>query len=1064
MKLVIDASSIMWTSLLVGKDPEGFSVLMDNGKDFHVNKAPYGYECAVNMIVAALGELNLAPKDIVFVYEGMSSKQTRLMIDKEYKATRGKRPAESYLEFGKLKEMLQDTFFKLGSIAVSQDFVEGDDVLGWIAQNTEEDITIMSNDNDMYALCTEGGVNKYGAKVDVRINGVINYNKLCIPADTYVVYKSLIGDSSDNIKGTPGFGPKAWEAFMQTYGDAGLYELKKCVAAKSFKDLESEIDNKSVRLIIEKEDDFRKSYNLATIHTEWVNTLRWPLNWTPGMVSGTITDERLTRWKAQQRLVTAATWDAFVKWATPLIALSDSLGLDIETSTGDESDAWLEAQGNAPGEGLDTIGSTLTGMSLTFGDNDQYTVYLPVDHVDTDNVDIEKLREFIMSRSKQLIIHNTAFEGPVLWNTWGDKHLDNGYEGFLPDWLDTKMQASYVDENESLGLKNLASRWFGYDQVDYKTVTTIDGVQYKMNQLTGKHVQSYACDDTIVTKAFHNFSKLFMQLEHTWEVYKQVEIDSSYLHAQSFTHGTKFDIGRLSKIAEGDAEVYAGAWKDVSTFLISKGWDGSVAPVYTGDLTAAQVKEAYLLIHGEKFETQVRTLSKLADSIADPLLAGLVRDNNAEGLTKLVASRFTAAPEFNIGSPKQLAKLLYEVMELPIKLRNPATDTMKKAGILEGNPKTDVVAIEYAKVGASEETIAVLKALVLMKMVKTRQGLYYEPYPYFVHWKTGRVHSSHNQCGTVTRRASSSKPNLQQLSATEKVEGYAPEIRQVIIPHKRNAVIVSMDFKAQELRLFAEQSQDENLLACYVGDDLKDVHGLTGYQIWNSERGVNFSYEEFMAVYEDENHSDQAQAEDTRKRGKTVNFAEAFGAKALKIAITLLVEEAVAQMYLDAKAAAFPRMAEWKLEVVEELKHTGVVYTLMGAVRHLQKALSSDDGYERSKADRQGVNMMIQGSAAEQTKLAEGRMWRERLEQRFDCEVIAPVHDEVVFSCVIDDLEEFIPVAHACMVAQYANMQVPTESSIAIGPNMGQQIEIGSKPTVEAIRKGLVRMKEKFGV
>lgn len=193
-----------------------------------------------------------------------------------------------------------------------------------------------------------------------------------------------------------------------------------------------------------------------------------------------------------------------------------------------------------------------------------------------------------------------------------------------------------------------------------------------------------------------------------------------------------------------------------------------------------------------------------------------------------------------------------------------------------------------------------------------------------------------------------------------------------------------------------------------------------------------------------------------RALGKKVNFTTEYGAMAPKLAMTMLIPEDEAQAYIDAKEAAFPVVREWKDSVIEEVNVKGYVCTMLGARRHLGGALTSGDKWEASKAERQAVNYKVQGSCAEMTKLAEGRMWEARLEQRFDCQIIGPVHDEVVASVAISDLEEFIPAMHACMVQRYANMNVPIESSISFGPSFGRQIEIGNLPTKEAIAAGLV--------
>mgnify|MGYP000285286807 FL=1 len=133
---------------------------------------------------------------------------------------------------------------------------------------------------------------------------------------------------------------------------------------------------------------------------------------------------------------------------------------------------------------------------------------------------------------------------------------------------------------------------------------------------------------------------------------------------------------------------------------------------------------------------------------------------------------------------------------------------------------------------------------------------------------------------------------------------------------------------------------------------------------------------------------------------------------------------------------------------------------MLGAVRHLREALNSDDRIISGKADRQAISFRIQGSAAEMTKLAEGRIWKAELEQKFDCEIIAPVHDECVASVSIEDLVPFLKEMHACMVADYAGMTLPIKSSIAFGKSFGpaDQIEIGDWPTDEAIEKGLAEL------
>lgn len=1106
MKLAFDLSSVLWTCLRAGKDTEGQEVIFSDKKHW-VNTAEFGYERAVNLMVAALNDFNLTPIDAIIVQEGVASKSPRLAICPLYKSKRDKKPEEEYAQFIRLRTMIVDLFSKLGAITVIQDYAEGDDVLGWLALHTEEDLIICTNDNDMSVL---NGVNTHGANVGVRVNGLIGQNSYGNFPHKYIsLYKAFVGDTSDSISGIPGFGDKAWEQLYSRFGNAGLDLLIGMIARRSLDELyEDSTKDKFVKRIYEGAADLIRCYKLASIYPEWVDTMNNPLQWKPGMCAGAVTDERVRHWAATRRLVTASRFGEFASRALAQIAKRPWLALDIEGSTPAESDDWLEAQEDP--NGVDTIGSTLSGMSLTFGDNMQHTVYIPVDHADTDCVSSDNLRDFIKSVADtgvEIVIHNTNYEGPVLHNAWGEAWKDNGYSGFLPNWMDTKFCASYVDENDRLGLKHLSKRWLNYDQVDYDTVTTMQGVgltggkflgevrvvdqaaevaknedgfsvtvaaevfhmeerrQYKMRDLSARQVFDYACDDTVTTAALYNFFKLFMSLEHTFHILKAVEIKASYAHAQSFTHGFKIDLAKMAELSAIDDATYDKAWQTLQGYLVAQGWAGTVCPTIE-TLDAKTIKLAYQIIIGEPLETMVRTPDKLCTLIevaGHHTLSGTVRlalSGDVQPLQRMVTAAFSGTPVFNPGSPKQMVQLLYTTMGLPISVYNKPTEAMKERGVYQGTPSTDALAIAYGLRDApSKEVKEAIQALQLMKMVSVRRGLYYKAYPYFIHWKTGRIHSSHNQCATNTRRASSSKPNMQQMPKHPKVEGQPARFREVLVPHKRNAVVVSMDFVAQELRVIADYTQDPNLLACYVGEALKDMHTFTGLGIVNSSN-YGWSYEDFVTYLNDTDSPMYKVAKAGRALGKKLNFTAEYGAMADKVAATLLISKADAQTYLDARDDMFPVAKEWKRSVIAEAKGCGFVRTKLGAVRHLRAAFMSNNRTESSKAERQAVNTKIQGSSAEMTKLAEGRCWDAKLEERFDCEIIGPIHDELAASCAIEDLYEFIPAMHACMVANYADMKVPILSSISFGPSFGVQIEIGDQPTREAVDFGLAKLKE----
>jgi DNA polymerase I-like protein with 3'-5' exonuclease and polymerase domains len=310
-------------------------------------------------------------------------------------------------------------------------------------------------------------------------------------------------------------------------------------------------------------------------------------------------------------------------------------------------------------------------------------------------------------------------------------------------------------------------------------------------------------------------------------------------------------------------------------------------------------------------------------------------------------------------------------------------------------------------------------------------------------------------------------------------DAIVPRFRETILPHKPKfeydepplVVVVSMDFNAQELRNIGHQSQDENLVACYVGDNKKDMHSITGHAILKALKPDEYGsmeYDEFAGYVKQADLDKEFKKsplgqviKDFRARGKKTNFTTEYGAMAPKLAATMLVTEEEAQMFIDAREAAFPRVAEWKTEVIAEAHAKGFVTTMLGARRHLRNALRSGDRFEASKAERQAVNFKVQGSCGEQTKLAEGRMWDAGIFFKYDAVCLGPIHDEVVASVVVDEnFKSFIREMHACMVAQYADMSIPIVSSISFGPNFGVQFEIGEEPTDEAIEAGLAALRK----
>ena len=485
------------------------------------------------------------------------------------------------------------------------------------------------------------------------------------------------------------------------------------------------------------------------------------------------------------------------------------------------------------------------------------------------------------------------------------------------------------------------------------------------------------------------------------------------------------------------------------------------------------------------------------------LLGVAVGAGDLDTFNKIVAECYDGEPKLDLASTKQMKALLYDGMKIPVKIVNDLTilekqhdkvltETMRRfkkfrAGdetvkitdddyaVLKKKAKTDDTAIAFAlafdRDKLTDADALALDAIGKMKTVMTRRSLFYKNYRNILHWKDGKIHAGINQCGTVTRRYSSSKPNLQQLPKF----GEGVKFRGCFKPHHRDAVFVSQDYSGQELRLAAEASQDANMLACYIGDNLKDIHSITAAGAmrlkWGEEavkelhikygEGCSDDYEMFLKLRElPKGDPLKKKADDLRKDAKGINFGSQYGAMAPKLSETLVMPLTDAQLFLDARNEMFPRVDEAADTAIEKAKATGYATTFMGARRHLREGITSDDRGTVERAARQAWSMVIQGSAAEMTKLGMKRIWESGVLWKYDFRFIAPIHDEVTFSVHKDHAIECIQIVHDCMVVPYANMQVPILASISLGKTFADQVECGDWFIRENVEEALKEVTE----
>lgn len=1081
-RLIIDLSSVAKRCYYAGQDKEFGWKVEFLGKSVHVNGWEHGREAFLNYMDKAFRELDAAPIDCIFVLEGAGGSQLRRNFYPGYKM-RAERPPEQGEQYAKMQDWIVSYFKRLGSIFVLQNGVEADDVVAYLAKSMGG--YVLMDDGDGLILSKLPGVAvRYQSKlIDPNAENPLGR----FPMEFNRIYKAIVGDKSDTLPGAAGFGDGAFEDLYVVVQEDGMRELATVINDGRWNELKGDVEDllkgdkeqqkaaKALLKIIEHGDTVRRCYKCVGFLDHLVNVPGKMLQWDPGMVlekpEGDYEDKRVDHFFAKRRLVTSKNFSEIMAsgiWAQ--IRKSPFVSLDLESYSPPESDEWLRKindldEEDAP-KGVDMMAQKIAGMGLTFGDNQQFTLYFTVDHKTDSNISPEQLYLFLTKLLREdpdvsITVHSCSFELPVLFNnliqfTGEDPLWDCG---FLPRVEDSMFMASYVNENVGKGLKDRAQMELGYTQQTYDEVTTIDGKRYKMNELTPQQVFAYGTDDTIVSSALRNFYEVVMEIESTWSIYKSVEMDAAYLIAAAMVTGVPFNREEMRRQERADDAVFDASWAVVREYLVAKGWEGVNLPALT--LDAASMKQAYLLVTGEALDSKARTPSKLvgkmsegpgdAGTLATLYEAAIASNGDMTEVTTFVQQFHSGEPNLEMDSPKQMSKLIYETMALPVRVYNKATQAMRDQGIKKGTASTNALAIATAKFHDSEthaESVGILLHLHKLRGINTRRKLYYRPYRHLPHWIDGMIHGSFGQCLTLTRRFAPNKPNTSQLPVA-KDKG---DFRRNFVAHHKRAVVVSLDFKAQELRLIAEGSGDEVMISCYVGDNRRDMHHLTGLKIYQEKFDKEMEYVVFALAEAEDDHPQHEAVVECRKKGKTVNFASEFGAMAPKIAETLMVSLDESQLYLDAKHSTFWRAEEWKQEeLIPQAKDQGFMTTMLGARRHLAEAFESSEWGIRMRAERQAVNFRIQGSAGEMTKLVMGYIWKSGMLMRYDAQFYFPVHDELVFSVCIDELVAFIQELHPLMVRQYADMKIPLESSIGIGLNFRDLIEIGEVPDTQLI-------------
>jgi DNA polymerase-1 len=350
-----------------------------------------------------------------------------------------------------------------------------------------------------------------------------------------------------------------------------------------------------------------------------------------------------------------------------------------------------------------------------------------------------------------------------------------------------------------------------------------------------------------------------------------------------------------------------------------------------------------------------------------------------------------AGGEFNINSPSQLGRVLFDHLKLP---RGKKTKT---------GYSTDQEVLEKL---APDAPIA--GAVLEYRQLSKLRSTYVEALPKIVDQQTGRIHGRFHQTVAATGRLSSSDPNLQNIPVRTPL---GRRIRQAFTAQDKGAILISADYSQIELRLLAHLSSDDGLVAAFAAGE--DIHAATAARIFDV--GI------------------ESVDPDMRGRAKTVNFGVLYGMGASRLSRELGIPIREAKTFIEQYFAKMPGVKRYQEENLSLARANGYVTTLLGRRRYLP-GLQGEDPRARSQAERIAANTPIQGSAADLIKRAMIQIHDKLRRGRFTTRMILQVHDELLFEGPEAEYEAVAALVVSAMEAA-AELVVPLKVDLGFGAN-----------------------------
>ncbi|ANG95074.1 DNA polymerase I [Brucella pseudogrignonensis] len=897
-------------------------------------------------------DVGVVPTHFAVIFD-YSSQTFRKEIYPEYKANRTAPPEDLIPQFGLIRQATRA--FNLPCI--EKEGFEADDLIATYARIAEKaggDVTIISSDKDLMQLVTPS-VSMYDSMKDKQISIPEVIEKWGVPPEKMIDLQSLTGDSTDNVPGIPGIGPKTAAQLLDEFGDLDTL-LARASEIKQNKRRENIIafadQTKIARELVTLKTDVPLDVDLSGLVLEPQNGPKL-IGFLKAMEFTTLT----------RRVAEATDTDAAAvepchietEWG------SEAHGPDVDVPAKSEAKPSENSSAPAAVETQDASGYTPKALAESRAatalaqkiDTTAYTCIRDLPTLnkwlaeavetglvafDTETNSLDPMQAELIGFSLALAPGRAAYI-PLQHKSGAGDLLGGGMvEGQIP--LDAALNAlkTVLEDKSVLKIaQNMKYDWLVMRRHGINTVSFDDTmlISYVLDAGTGGHGMDPLSE---------------RWLGHTPIAYKDVA--GSGKSAVTFD---MVDIDRATAYAAEDADVTLRLWQVLKPRLAAEG----LASVY--ERLERPLVDVLARMEERGISVDRQVLSRLSGDLAQS--AARYEDEIYE----------LAGEKFNIGSPKQLGDILFGKMGLPGASKTKTGQWSTSAQVLE-----DLAA----------EGLPLPRKIVDWRQLTKLKSTYTDALPGYIHPQTKRVHTSYAMASTSTGRLSSSEPNLQNIPVRT-AEGR--KIRTAFIAEPGNKLI-SADYSQIELRVLAHVADIPQLKQAFA--DGIDIHAMTASEMF----GVPV----------------EGMPSEVRRRAKAINFGIIYGISAFGLANQLSIPREEAGQYIRTYFERFPGIKDYMEATKAFAREHGYVETIFGRRAHYPDIRASNPQV-RAFNERAAINAPIQGSAADVIRRAMIRMENALADEKLAARMLLQVHDELIFEVPESEVEKTIPVVRHVM-------------------------------------------------